>query len=105
MDITKIIEAIQASKVRISDHADEEAEADKLTYEEIYFSVLHGEIIEEYPADRPYPSCLIYGQTFSGDPVHSVWAYNEQNGWAVLITVYRPDPNLWINWRERRKQP
>lgn len=80
MDITKIIEAIQASRVRISDHADEEAEADKLTYEEIYFSVLHGEIIEEYPADRPYPSCLIYGQTFSGDPVHSVWAYTEWLG-------------------------
>jgi hypothetical protein len=39
----------------------------------------------------------------SGDPVHSVWAYNKQTQWAVLITVYRPDPDLWINWRERRK--
>ncbi len=103
MDITDIIEAIRANRVRITDHADEEAEADQLTFDEIYFSVLHGEIIEDYPTDKPYPSCLIYGQTFSGDPVHSVWAYNEQNQWAVLITVYRPDPNLWVNWRERRK--
>lgn len=79
MDIDDIIAAIQANRVQITDHADEEAEADQLTFDEIYFSVLHGEIIEDYPTDRPYPSCLIYGQTFSGDPVHSVWAYNEHN--------------------------
>ncbi|TVL98865.1 MAG: hypothetical protein CV087_20100 [Candidatus Brocadia sp. WS118] len=104
MNIVNIIEAIQANLVRITDHADEEAEADKLTFDEVYFSVFHGEIIEDYPNDKPYPSCLIYGQTFSGSPVHSVWAYNEMNLWVVLITVYRPDPNLWINWRERRRQ-
>lgn len=79
MEITNIINAIQADRVRITNHADEEAEADLLSFDEIYFSVLHGEIIEDYPTDKPYPSCLIYGQTFSGDPGHSVWAYNEQN--------------------------
>jgi hypothetical protein len=67
MEITKIIDAIQKNRVRISDHADEEAGADELTLDEIYFSALHGEIIEHYPTDRPYPSCLIYGMTFSGD--------------------------------------
>jgi len=103
MNLTDIITAILANRVRITDHADEEAEDDHLTFDEIYFSVLHGEIIEDYPTDKPYPSCLVYGQTFSGDPIHSVWAYNEQNGWTVLITVYRPDPNQWINWRERKK--
>jgi len=103
MDITDIIDAIRANRVRITDHADEEAQADRLTFDEIYSSVLHGEIIEDYLTDKPYPSCLIYGQTFRGNPVHSVWAYNEQNRWTVLITVYRPDPNLWVNWRERRK--
>ena len=44
------------NRVRISDHADEEAEADRLTFDEIYFSVLHGEVIENYPTDKPYPS-------------------------------------------------
>ena len=103
MNITSIAEAIRADRVRITHHADEEAQADQLTFDEIYFSALHGEIIEDYPTDKPYPSCLIYGQTFSGDPIHSVWAYNEVNGWAVLITVYRPDPGRWINGRERRR--
>lgn len=103
MHIDDIIEAIQANRIRITDHADEEAHADNLTFEEILFSVIQGEIIEDYPNDRPYPSCLIFGQNFSGEPIHSVWAYNEENKWTVLITVYRPDTNRWINWRERRK--
>jgi len=103
MNIESIVDAIRAGRIRISDHADEEAEADDLTFDEVYFSVLHGEIIEGYPTDKPYPSCLIFGETFSGDPIHSVWAYNEENQWTVLITVYRPDPARWINWRERKR--
>ncbi len=100
MDIEGIIEAIGKDRIRISDHADEEADADDLTFDEIYFSVLHGEIIEAYPADKPYPSCLIFGKSFSGKPIHSVWAYNEENLWAVMVTVYRPDPTKWINWQK-----
>jgi len=103
MNIDDIIEAIRNNRIRITDHADEEAENDKLTFDEIYYSVLNGEIIEDYPGDKPYPSCLVHGQTFSGDHVHSVWAFNPQSRWAVLITVYRPDPSQWIDWRKRRK--
>jgi hypothetical protein len=102
MDIADIIEAIRAGRVRITGHADEEAHYDQLTFDEISSSVLDGEIIEDYPEDQPYPSCLIYGSTFRRDPVHRVWAYNQQTHWAALITVYRPDPDRWIDWRERK---
>lgn len=101
--LADIIEVIQIGHVRITDHAYEEANADRLKFDEIFFSVLHGVVIEEYADDSPYPSLLIFGQTFAGDPVHSVWAYNELKRWAVLITVYRPDPNLWINCKVRKK--
>ncbi|NIR49884.1 DUF4258 domain-containing protein [candidate division KSB1 bacterium] len=104
MEIERVVEAIGAKRIRITDHADEEAQADKLKYEEVYFSVLNGEIIEDYPKDKPYPSCLIYGQTFAGEPVHSVWAYNKKTKWAVLITVYRPDPERWIDFKIRKKK-
>ena len=104
MEIEDIVDAIRNNRVRITDHADEETFDDGLTFEEIYFSVKSGEIIEDYPNDKPYPSCLINGQTFSGDAVHSVWAYNEDSQWAVLITVYRPDPDRWINFRIRREK-
>ena len=102
MRIEDIIDAIRHNRIRITDHADEEALADHLSFDAVFFSVVQGEIIEDYPDDRPYPSCLIYGDNFSGDPVHSVWVYNGDNQWAVLITVYRPDPERWINWRTRR---
>ena len=103
MDIQDIISAIQEKHIRITDHADEEAQADGLIFDEIFFSVLQGEIIEDYPTDKPYPSCLIYGDNFRGEPIHSVWAISEKTAWAALITVYRPDPDRWINWRERKK--
>jgi hypothetical protein len=102
MDVNKIIEAIHNNRLRITNHADEETQADYLTFDEVFFSVFQGEVIEDYPGDKPYPSCLIYGNNFIGEPIHSVWAYNEDKQWAVLITVYRPDPNRWIDWRERR---
>jgi len=102
MNIEEIVDAINGKRVRITDHADEEMTADNLSLDEVFYSVTHGEIIEDYPNDKPYPSCLIYGDTAKGEPVHSVWGYNDSTQWAVLITVYRPDPNRWINWRERK---
>ena len=99
MNIDAIIDAIAHGRVRITDHADEKAVDDELSYEEIYFSVMHGEVIEHYPTDKPYASCLILGRNFSDEPIHSVWAYNPQNLWVVLITVYRPDPKRWVGWK------
>ena len=104
MNIQDIIDAIRDDRIRITDHADEEAQADRLSFDEIFFSVLQGEIIEDYPSDKPYPSCLIYGDSFTGEPIHSVWAYNAETKWAVLITVYRPDPERWVDWRTRREK-
>jgi len=102
VEIEDLIRAIGEGNVAITRHAEIERRADDLGYEEIYFSVVEGEIIEEYPKDRPYPSCLVYGDSFEGEPMHSVWAYNQANGAAVLITVYRPDPGRWIDFKERR---
>lgn len=102
IDISELIAAVDAERFRVTDHADEEAQADSLKLDDVLASLRSGEILRQYPDDRPYPSCLLYGSAPDGSPVHSVWGYNEANGWAVLITVYRPDPELWVNWRERR---
>ena len=104
MDIEDIVRALRARRVRITDHAYDEALADGLSFDEIAHSVVYGEVVEDYPGDKPYPSCLIYGDTRTGEPIHSVWAYNEDTAFAVLVTTYRPDPNRWIEWRTRRKK-
>ena len=104
MEIKRIIEAIQADKIWVTDHADEEATEDHLTIEEIFSSIMNGEVIENYPSDKPYPSCLIFGKNVNDEPIHSVWAFNSGSGWATLITVYRPDPQRWIDWKKRRRK-
>ena len=102
MDIEDIRDAVRNGRVKVTDHADGEALEDQITASELRSSVLSGEIIEDYPDDIPYPSCLIYGMTSEGNPVHSVWGYGVDKREATLITLYRPDPGRWIDWRTRR---
>ncbi len=48
MDILeKIKSAIVKGKINMTDHADEELANDELLDEDLFYSVLHGEIIEE----------------------------------------------------------
>ena len=104
MNLEDIIQAVNENRIRITDHADEEAHSDHLNFDDIVTSISKGVIIEEYLKDKPFPSCLVYGQNVKGEPIHSVWAYNKENKWAVLITVYRPDPERWISWKIRRSK-
>ena len=103
MELYDIIEAVAAGRLRSTQHGNLEAAADGLSESEIHYSVLHGEIIEDYPDDYPLPSCLIFGRAPDGRPIHSVWAYNRETQQAIMVTVYRPHPSRWIDWRERRR--
>lgn len=102
MRIEDIRQAIELGNIRISDHADDEMAADGFLLDEVLEATKLGEIIENYPSDYPLPSCLVLGYYPAGDPLHAVWAYNERSGRAVLVTVYRPDPENWIDWRGRK---
>jgi hypothetical protein len=99
-----IIEAVKKRRIRWSDHALEEKRADNLTIAQIKESLLQGEIIEEYPSDKPLPSCLILG--FAGNtPIHSVVGFNEENAYIRIITVYIPDTQKFEhNFKIRRKK-
>lgn len=103
MNLGDIIRVVRTGRFLVTDHADEEARNDRLSLDEILASINDGEVLEEYPRDYPYPSCLVLGFSTKGEPIHSVWAYNEVTGFVVLITVYRPDPERWIDWRVRRR--
>ena len=52
-----------------------------------------GRIIEQYPDDYPYPSCLLLGTTEAGEALHIVCGIGEGEVW--LITAYHPDPDEW----------
>jgi hypothetical protein len=52
--------------------------------------LLSGEIIEDYPDDKPYPSALFLGW-IKGEPFHVVAAHDSETGYCFIITAYRPD--------------
>jgi len=102
MNLTDITNAIRSERINITQHARKEAREDNLMLDEIFFSTIQGEIIEDYPSDKPYPSCLIYGETQTSKPVHTVWAYAAENQIGILVTVYCPDPERWVDWKIRK---
>ena len=51
--------------------------------------ILDGEVIEDYPDDEPYPSCLMFKEV-NGRPLHLVVALDLDDNFAYVITVYEP---------------
>ncbi len=61
-----------------------------------------GEVIADYPDDRPYPSRLMLGFV-AGKPVHVVVARDAGTEQCFVVTAYRPDPSVWTDdFRTRR---
>ena len=60
------------------------------------------EIIEDYPDDKYGPSCLVLGFTKAGRPLHVQCSYPSRL-LIKIITVYEPDPDLWMDLRVRRQ--
>ena len=64
----------------MADHARYEMENEefgRIVEREVYEDTYNGEVIEEYPDDKPYPSALIFGKTTTDRPLHMVCAYAE----------------------------
>ncbi|GHV02990.1 hypothetical protein FACS189485_04950 [Spirochaetia bacterium] len=73
-----------------------------ITIDDVKQALMNGEIIEQYPNDYPYPSCLVLGLTVSGKYLHVVCGTNDVELW--LITAYYPNPDEWTdNFRTREK--
>lgn len=61
-----------------------------------------GEIIEQYPDDFPFPSCLILGLSVNERYLHVVVSLNDGN--IHLITAYYPDPREWERDMKTRRE-
>lgn len=67
---------------------------------EVIDCILNGEIIEDYPDDRPLPSCLIYGKV-KAKHLHIVVA--SDNIRIYIITAYVPNSDEWESNYKTRK--
>jgi len=103
MNIEVIKKLILEKKYRMTLHAEIERDADRLTLHEIEKAILssNSKIIEDYPNDPRGHSCLVLGFTEKQKPVHIVCGLREEE-MLVIITVYRPDPQEWVDWEKRK---
>ena len=72
-----------------------------ITQDDVTQAIRSGEIIEQYPDDYPYPSCLLLGTTDTGETFHVVCSQGDSEVW--MITAYRPDTDKWESDLKTRK--
>lgn len=81
-------------QINFSGHAVERMFEKRITKNDVVEVIATGEIIAEYPDDRPFPSYLMLG--FKNlRPLHVVFAVDEDSQTCHIITVYSPDSSLW----------
>lgn len=100
MTIKEIQDKIRSGDHRYSDHAVKRMIKRSIQDYEVEEALFWGEIIEEYPQDKYSPSCLILGITSKGRPLHVQVSFPPR---VVIITVYEPDEDEWLNCSIRRR--
>lgn len=97
MNIKTIKNKVKSSEYDLSEHAHKERQEEKITIEEIETTILKGSIIEEYLLDPRGESCLVASKN-----LHIVCGFRKTR--LLIVTLYRPKPPTWINWKTRAKE-
>ena len=65
--------------------------------------LLNGELISNYPKDKPFPSALFF-KLVNGRPLHVVAAIDSHIGKVFIITAYEPSLEIFKkDFKTRRK--
>ncbi len=87
--IALLKELYQNDAVFLTQHVIERCKQRGIRPIQIRNAVINGEIIEDYPEDYPFPSCLILGFSEANVPLHVVIGCNGET--AKIITAYHPN--------------
>lgn len=101
IDIHKLQWYYDNDKVFITAHAAERFRQRGIKVKDIRNAVKTGEIIEQYPDDYPYPSCLLMGVSVKAQPLHVVMS--DEGNASRIITAYFPDADKWESDLKTRK--
>ena len=102
MDIEKIRQLCAARKIEWTSHVSKRLLQRGISSYEVETSISNGVIIENYPDDYPYPSCLLMGKTMKKRILHIVCAINEDRLW--IVTAYEPNLIEWEADYHTRKE-
>ena len=81
------------SAIVFSDHVISQMFKRDIFVEDVKQVINHGEVIKEYPNDKPCPSYLILGRV-NQRPLHLVIAKGDFDK-CIIITVYEPSQDIW----------
>ncbi len=84
---------MDCTKLTYKLHSIEQMFKRSITQVEVEAVSRQGEIIAEYPKDKPYPSVLRF-DFVNGRPIHIVFAQDEL-GECFIVTAYEPSVFLW----------
>lgn len=102
IDIDVLKKYYHYDMVIVSEHASERFRQRNIKARDIKQAVFNGEIIEQYPDDFPFPSCLILGKTTKDQPIHIV--ISDEGSMSRIITAYYPNVNKWSSDFKIRKE-
>ena len=93
IEIETLRKYFHEDKVFVSAHAAERFNQRGINVRDIREAINSGEIIEQYPEDYPYPSCLVWGKNLSGKCIHAV--LSDEGSSSRIITAYFPSFDKW----------
>ena len=85
---------MDCAEVQISVHAFKRFDDRGFIASDIRTALRTGKIIEEYPDDKPWPSCLVLG-IIGERYVHIVVARDEESKVCRVVTAYEPEEAKW----------
>jgi hypothetical protein len=103
--IDEIRDRVSRRQYEFSRHAVDQSILREISVAEVEQAILDGRavVIEDYPDDKYGPSCLILGFTNAGRPLHVQCSYPVRP-LLKIITLYQPDPELWLALRVRKRE-
>ena len=99
--INEIQQKIKIGQFEFSKHAVDQSIICRISVQELREAVAAADLIEDYPGDKYGPSCLLFGRTKAGKPLHIQCSY-PMRPMTKIITLYEPNPARWIDFKTRR---
>ena len=94
---------MNCQNIVFSDHAISQMFKRNISVDDVMSIIERGEVIQEYPDDKPYPSLLLLGYT-NLRALHIVLAKEKLENRCIIVTAYEPSTDIWNpDYKTRKK--
>ena len=103
MNIKLLKECVASNSIEWRKHVFERMLERDISRNDVKEVLLNGELINNYPKDKPFPSALFF-KLVNNRPLHVVAAIDSNKGKVFIITAYEPSLEIFKkDFKTRRK--